>query len=102
MTPGQVAEFNAAEDSRERVGRLVEELPSSQRNLLAWAVDLMTDVAEYESLNKMNAHNIATVFAPNMSHVRTKEGGRERGAVAVVDSFFAVISRPFNGRTCHS
>jgi hypothetical protein len=29
----------------------------------------MADVVQQEHLNKMNAHNVATVFAPNMTQV---------------------------------
>ena len=103
LTPEQVAEVNGAENSWERVGGLVGELPSSERHVLTWAVDLMTDVAEYAGLNKMNAHNVATVFAPNMSQVRTTEVGRERG-VAIMDTFFSLrfLGCVMGGRVCHS
>ncbi|KAK1311931.1 hypothetical protein QJS10_CPA07g00645 [Acorus calamus] len=40
--------------------------PNSEAALLNWAVDLMTDVVEEEEANKMNARNIAMVFAPNL------------------------------------
>ncbi|KAK2989692.1 hypothetical protein RJ640_000131 [Escallonia rubra] len=33
--------------------------------LLNWAIDLMADVVEQEDSNKMNARNIAMIFAPN-------------------------------------
>jgi hypothetical protein len=40
--------------------------------LLEWAINLMADVVENERLNKMNARNIAMVFAPNMTKVTGK------------------------------
>jgi hypothetical protein len=48
---------------------LVEMLPPSEAALLKWAVGLMADVVVEEEANKMNAHNIAMVFAPNMTQV---------------------------------
>ena len=44
-------------------------LRPTQAALLNWAVELMSDVVEEEELNKMNARNIAMVFAPNMTQV---------------------------------
>ena len=37
--------------------------------LLDWSVNLMADVVQHEQFNKMNARNIAMVFAPNMTQV---------------------------------
>ena len=48
---------------------LVRRLPSTEAALLDWAINLMSDVAQLENLNKMNARNIAMVFAPNMTQV---------------------------------
>lgn len=48
---------------------LVRLLPLTEVALLDWAVNLMADVVQHEHLNKMNAHNIAMVFAPNMTQV---------------------------------
>jgi len=45
-------------------------LPSTEAALLDWAINLMADVVEQEQFNKMNARNIAMVFAPNMTQVR--------------------------------
>jgi translation initiation factor IF-3 len=45
-------------------------LPPVEAALLDWAINLMADVVEHESHNKMNARNIAMVFAPNMTKVR--------------------------------
>ncbi|GFZ02503.1 rac GTPase activating protein [Actinidia rufa] len=48
---------------------LVRRLPSTEAALLDWAINLMSDVAQLENLNKMNARNIAMVFAPNMTQM---------------------------------
>ena len=44
-------------------------LPPTEAALLDWAINLMADVAQMEHLNKMNARNVAMVFAPNMTQV---------------------------------
>lgn len=44
-------------------------LPPTESALLDWAINLMADVVQQEHLNKMNARNIAMVFAPNMTQV---------------------------------
>ncbi|CAI0398321.1 unnamed protein product [Linum tenue] len=49
--------------------QLVRHLPPTESALLDWAVNLMADVVEQEHHNKMNARNIAMVFAPNMTQV---------------------------------
>ncbi|PSS23587.1 Rho GTPase-activating protein [Actinidia chinensis var. chinensis] len=48
---------------------LARRLPSTEAALLDWAINLMSDVAQLENLNKMNARNIAMVFAPNMTQM---------------------------------
>lgn len=55
--------------SEEECVQLVRLLPPTEAALLDWAINLMTDVAQLESFNKMNARNIAMVFAPNMTQV---------------------------------
>lgn len=47
-------------------------LPPTEAALLDWALNLMADVVEHEHSNKMNARNIAMVFAPNMTQVIRK------------------------------
>ena len=49
--------------------KLVKLLPPTEASLLDWAVNLMADVVHNEDYNKMNARNIAMVFAPNMTQV---------------------------------
>lgn len=55
--------------SEEECSQLVRLLPPTEAALLDWAINLMADVAQFEHLNKMNARNVAMVFAPNMTQV---------------------------------
>ncbi|XP_045795925.1 rho GTPase-activating protein 5-like [Trifolium pratense] len=55
--------------SEEECAQLVSLLPPTEAALLDWAINLMADVAQLEHLNKMNARNIAMVFAPNMTNM---------------------------------
>lgn len=65
LSPEQVLQCNTEEESVE----LVKQLKPTEVALLNWAVDLMADVVEEEESNKMNARNIAMVFAPNMTQM---------------------------------
>ncbi|XP_057535101.1 rho GTPase-activating protein 2 [Amaranthus tricolor] len=65
LSPEQVLQCNTEEDYI----LLVKQLKPMEAALLNWAIDLMTDVVEDEELNKMNARNIAMVFAPNMTQM---------------------------------
>ncbi|KAK0580293.1 hypothetical protein LWI29_000404 [Acer saccharum] len=65
LSPEEVLQCNAEEESVE----LVKQLKPTESALLNWAVDLMADVVEEEEFNKMNARNIAMVFAPNMTQM---------------------------------
>ncbi|KAK6260156.1 CRIB domain - like 2 [Theobroma cacao] len=65
LSPEQVLQCNTEEDCIE----LVQQLKPTEAALLNWAVDLMADVVEEEESNKMNARNIAMVFAPNMTQM---------------------------------
>lgn len=56
--------------AEEECAELVRLLPPTEAALLDWAINLMADVVQEEHLNKMNARNIAMVFAPNMTQVR--------------------------------
>lgn len=67
LSPDEVLECNTEEEQVE----LVKKLKPTEIALLNWAVDLMSDVVEHEELNKMNARNIAMVFAPNMTQVNS-------------------------------
>ncbi|XWS46287.1 hypothetical protein CRYUN_Cryun14cG0052500 [Craigia yunnanensis] len=65
LTPEQVMHCNTEDDCTE----LVKLLPSTEAALLDWAINLMVDVVQHEQYNKMNARNIAMVFAPNMTQM---------------------------------
>ncbi|KAM1001610.1 hypothetical protein ACFX13_008225 [Malus domestica] len=65
LSPEEVLQCNTEEESVE----LVKQLKPTETALLNWAVNLMADVVEEEELNKMNARNIAMVFAPNMTQM---------------------------------
>lgn len=65
LTPQQVMHCNTEEECV----RLVDLLPHTEAALLDWAINLMVDVVQYECQNKMNARNIAMVFAPNMTQM---------------------------------
>ena len=65
LSPEQVLQCNTEEKCMELV-KLLQPTPLA---LLNWAVELMADVVQEEDDNKMNARNIAMVFAPNMTQV---------------------------------
>ncbi|KAL1816610.1 hypothetical protein ACET3Z_019184 [Daucus carota] len=65
LSPEEVLQCNTEEESVE----LVKQLKPTETALLSWAIDLMADVVEHEDSNKMNARNIAMVFAPNMTQM---------------------------------
>jgi len=65
LSPEQVLQCNSEGEFLELV-TLLRPTPAA---LLNWAVELMSDVVEEEELNKMNARNIAMVFAPNMTQM---------------------------------
>ncbi|XP_071723099.1 rho GTPase-activating protein 5-like [Rutidosis leptorrhynchoides] len=65
LSPEDVLDCNTEEDSVE----LVKQLKPTEAALLSWAVNLMADVVQEEESNKMNARNIAMVFAPNMTQM---------------------------------
>ena len=59
-------------NTEEECSHLASTLPPVEAALLEWAINLMADVVENESYNKMNARNIAMVFAPNIAKVTGK------------------------------
>lgn len=65
LSPDQVMQAQ----SEDECAQLVRLLPATEAALLDWAINLMADVAQMENLNKMNARNIAMVFAPNMTQM---------------------------------
>ncbi|XVF69198.1 hypothetical protein PTKIN_Ptkin11bG0061200 [Pterospermum kingtungense] len=65
LSPEQVMQCQT-EDQCTELARL---LPPTESALLDWAINLMADVVQHEHLNKMNARNVAMVFAPNMTQM---------------------------------
>uniref|UniRef100_A0A7N0VEL2 Rho GTPase activating protein n=1 Tax=Kalanchoe fedtschenkoi TaxID=63787 RepID=A0A7N0VEL2_KALFE len=65
LAPEQVMQCRTEEEC----AQLVRLLPPTEAALLDWALNLMADVVQMEHVNKMNAHNIAMVFAPNMTQM---------------------------------
>lgn len=84
--------------SEEECARLVRLLPPTEASLMNWAVNLMADVAQLENLNKMNARNIAMVFAPNMTQVCK----RVYNVKACTFGFWDVIRVVHMGTTNHA
>lgn len=74
--------------NEEECAQLVRRLPPTEAALLDWALNLMADVVQMDYLNKMNAHNIAMVFAPNMTQVCS----------TVTFCFLVVLRRSYCGR----
>lgn len=89
LSPEQVLECNTDEDSFD----LVKQLKPTEAALLNWSVDLMADVVEEEEFNKMNARNIAMVFAPNMTQVCNNRAYNKQLGVSIrVDGQLWVVS----------
>lgn len=65
LSPEQVMHCNTEDEC----SQLVKLLPPIEAALLDWAINLMADVVQNEQYNKMNARNIAMVFAPNMTQM---------------------------------
>ncbi|KAJ1272350.1 hypothetical protein BS78_06G195100 [Paspalum vaginatum] len=65
LSPEHVMHCNTEEDC----ALVASMLPPVEAALLDWAINLMADVVEQENYNKMNARNIAMVFAPNMTQM---------------------------------
>ncbi|KAK6120103.1 hypothetical protein DH2020_046139 [Rehmannia glutinosa] len=65
LSPEQVLQCSTEDE----IVELVKQLKPTEGCLLDWAIDLMADVVEQEESNKMNARNIAMVFAPNMTQM---------------------------------
>ncbi|GAU20026.1 hypothetical protein TSUD_273610 [Trifolium subterraneum] len=70
----QIMQCQTEEDCAE----LMNQLPHTEASLLDWIINLMADVVQEEHLNKMNARNIAMVFAPNMTQTLVSRTLRAR------------------------
>ncbi|XP_046315188.1 protein FAM13A isoform X3 [Marmota monax] len=58
---------------------LIRELPDTHYCLLKYLCQFLTKVAKHHLQNRMNVHNLATVFGPNFFHVPTGlEGMKEQ------------------------
>ncbi|CAI5515347.1 unnamed protein product [Closterium sp. Naga37s-1] len=88
FTPNQVA--GATDEAA--ASALVATLPAIHRELLDWVINLMADVVEHEAQNKMNARNIALVFAPNMTQVIDPMIGLQH-AVRVMEFLRALVEK---------
>ncbi|XP_031400469.1 rho GTPase-activating protein 5 [Punica granatum] len=93
LPPERVMQCQTEEDCVE----LVRLLASTEASLLDWAINLMADVAQMEHLNKMNARNIAVVFAPNMTQMADPFTALMY-AVQVMNFLKALIERNLRGR----
>ncbi|KVH94463.1 hypothetical protein Ccrd_003502 [Cynara cardunculus var. scolymus] len=60
LSPDEVLQCNTEDERVE----LVKQLKPTETALLNWAIDLMSDVAQHEESNKMNARNIAMMSDP--------------------------------------
>ncbi|MBA0587951.1 hypothetical protein Golax_012367 [Gossypium laxum] len=84
-------------ESEEECARLVRLLPPTEAALLDWAINLMADVVQVEHLNKMNARNVAMVFAPNMTQMSDPLTALMY-AVQVMNFLKTLIIRTLKGR----
>ncbi|XP_075854827.1 protein FAM13A isoform X4 [Microcebus murinus] len=67
---------NARENS---LRDLIKELPDTHYCLLKYLCQFLTEVAKHHVQNRMNVHNLATVFGPNCFHVPSGlEGMKEQ------------------------
>ncbi|KAI4364188.1 hypothetical protein MLD38_020315 [Melastoma candidum] len=93
LSPVQVMQSESEEDC----SQLVRLLPPMEAALLDWAINLMADVAQHEHWNKMNAHSVAVVFAPNMTKMAEPLTDLMY-AVQVMNFLKTLIARTLRGR----
>ncbi|CAA6655895.1 unnamed protein product [Spirodela intermedia] len=93
ITPDQVMHCNTEEECSQLVGML----PPTEAALLYWAINLMADVVQYEHYNKMNARNIAMVFAPNLTKMADPLTALIH-AVQVMNLLRMLIAKTLRGR----
>ncbi|KAI4310557.1 hypothetical protein MLD38_035527 [Melastoma candidum] len=84
-------------ESEEDCVQLARLLPPMEAALLDWAINLMADVVQNEPFNKMNARNIAVVFAPNMTKMDDPLTALMY-AVQVMNFLWTLIMRTLRGR----
>ncbi|XP_007467028.1 PREDICTED: protein FAM13A-like [Lipotes vexillifer] len=66
---------NDAQESSLRA--LIKELPDTHYCLLKYLCQFLTKVAKHHVQNRMNVHNLATVFGPNCFHTREKSQAKK-------------------------
>jgi len=44
----------------------IESFPESNKSLFQWLINILTEIASQEKVNKMNAKNLAQSFAPSL------------------------------------
>ncbi|XP_050366878.1 rho GTPase-activating protein 2-like [Argentina anserina] len=93
LSPEQVLQC----ETEEHCVELVKQLKPTEAALLNWAIDLMADVVEEEEFNKMNARNIAMVFAPNMTQMSDPLTALMH-AVQVMNLLKTLITKTLNER----
>ncbi|XP_049850692.1 rho GTPase-activating protein gacJJ-like [Schistocerca gregaria] len=52
---------------------LIKQLPTVNQKTLKYLIEFLSCVEKHSKQNKMALHNLATVFAPNLIHVREKD-----------------------------
>jgi hypothetical protein len=55
-----------ANTRNEKFKMIIEQLTETNKSLLLWVLDLISNFARYESESKMGINNLAIVFAPNL------------------------------------
>ncbi|CAJ2654692.1 unnamed protein product [Trifolium pratense] len=93
LSPDQIMQCQTEEDCAE----LSNQLPHTEASLLDWTINLMADVVQEEHLNKMNARNIAMVFAPNMTQMADPLTALMY-AVQVINFLKTLVSRTLRAR----
>lgn len=81
----QIFQISGTLNNEEKSSKLIElflQLPLVNQNTINFLIEHLANVSKYENHNKMNLHNLATVFAPNMiystnnsSNVNSGSGG---------------------------
>lgn len=97
LSQDQVIQCQTEDDCKALVGLL----RPTEASLLDWAINLMADVVQEEAHNKMNARNIAMVFAPNMTHMADPLTALMY-AVQVMNFLKMLIEKTLRGRKDYS
>jgi len=79
--------YKSAESVKNNCQRLISTLPENNRRILVMLCKFLKELAQYESENKMNPHNLGVVFGPTL--MRTESTGLE--SLTECDSQIAVV-----------